>query len=175
MIWGKKNKKSWRIPCFVLIGFFSAQSIGIMINISPSVPMGIYIKKSTTDIKRGDIVAVCLNSFYTHYGLQRLYLKSPGQCNGAMPLIKQVLAIPGDHVKLLDDYILVNRKRYAYRTFYHDHQGKSLRVFPRGEYVSAHDYWLFGINNSHSWDSRYWGPIPRQKIITVLNSLFIWG
>lgn len=154
--------------CLILA---TAKFFGIIINTSPSMPPGIYVKKFTP-VKRGDIVAACLDIRHTQLGLQHHYLKSGFACNGAEPVIKKIIAIPGDAVQLTDQYIQVNQKFYFYPTFYHDSRGTPLEIFPRGNYPAQNDYWLLGTNNPRSWDSRYWGPVPSEQIIENLYPLF---
>lgn len=136
------------------------------------MPLGIYVKKFSA-VQRGDIVAVCLDSWHTQLGLQHHYLRPGATCNGSEPLIKKVVAIPGDDVQLTDHYIKVNQNFYFYPTFYQDNQGNPLAVFPRGIYQAQNKYWLLGTQNPHSWDSRYWGPINPEKIIENLYQLHL--
>ncbi len=161
------------VPGILFFIFSASQYLGVMINTSSSMPLGFYIK-SNAKINRGDIVAFCLQRRYTKTGLQNHYLKSGFECDGATPMIKQVIAIPGDHVRLADKYISVNNKIYFYATMHHDRLGRNLKSFPRGTYFSKNEYWLIGTHDPHSWDSRYWGPVQHQQIITRLTPLFYW-
>jgi conjugative transfer signal peptidase TraF len=167
------NKKILVIPGILFFIFSATQYFGVMINTSSSMPLGFYIKNNLK-INRGDIVAFCLQSSYAKIGLQHHYLKYGFKCDGARSLIKQVIAMPGDNVQLADEYISVNNKLYFYKTFHLDRQGRHLASFPRGTYFSKNEYWLIGVNDPHSWDSRYWGPVQRQQIISRLTPLFIW-
>jgi len=151
----------------LLVGWF----LGIRINTSPSMPLGVYIKKFSA-IQRGDIVAVCVDTRRRQFGLQRGYLKFGFGCDGVRPLIKQIIAVPGDQVELTDQYLRVNQTIYFYRTFYQDSHGNPLPVFPRGIYQSQTNYWLLGTHDPHSWDSRYWGPVDSKNIIENLHPLF---
>jgi conjugative transfer signal peptidase TraF len=170
------HKKFLLIPAIFLFIFMVNTQFGIMINTSPSMPLGLYFRIHSA-IHRGDIVATCLTLENTQLGLQRHYLKTGQICHGASPLIKQVIAVPGDFVTLTDEYLSVTNKltnnRYFYRTFYQDRHGKKLRVYPRGKFFSD-GYWLLGTHNRYSWDSRYWGPIPRELIIARLIPLLVW-
>lgn len=154
------------VAVFVVV-LAALKFFGVMINVSPSMPLGIYVKKFSA-IKRGDIVAICLDHQQAQLGLQRHYLKPGFACNGAQPLIKKVIAIPGDVVQLTDHSITVNGHVYFYPTFYQDSRGHSLSAFPRGIYKMSNSYWLLGTHNPHSWDSRYWGPVSAENIIENL-------
>jgi conjugative transfer signal peptidase TraF len=155
---------------YLIIALFVIASIIIMrkitINITSSMPLGLYIKQSG-DIKRGDIVLVCLSEAYKTIGLQRHYVIKGNKCDGMTPLIKKVIAIPGDKVTLTDEYIKVNEQKYFYLTYYYDSKKRALNVYPRGEYNQG--YWLIGANDKHSWDSRYFGPVKKWQILFKLN------
>ena len=162
-----KNKGWLFLPIFLLILVGICNIFAVMINTTASMPKGVYLKKFSK-IGRGDIVAVCLNDQQNKLGLIRHYLKTGTRCHGAEPLIKQIIAIPGDRVELTDQFIAVNSHIYFYPTFYQDRQGNPLAVFPRGIYL-ADSYWLIGIHSAYSWDSRYWGPVSAAQIIENLK------
>ena len=68
-------------------------------------------------------------------GLERHYLiQGNDDCDGMEPLIKKVVAVPGDHVVLTDAYVEVNGKQYAYPTLHHDSLNRELSTYPRGDY-----------------------------------------
>lgn len=130
--------------------------LGLIINITPSMREGLYLNKSSS-IKRGDIVAACIPNAYTELGIQRLYIGKGTACYGVMPIIKKVIALPGDNVVLTDHFIAVNGIQYPYKTEYSDSLGRPLTVYPRGHYPHTKGYWLIGTHSPHSWGSRYWG------------------
>jgi conjugative transfer signal peptidase TraF len=161
------------IIILLLIAAGVIQLSGIIINISPSMPLGIYVKK-LSPLQRGDVVAVCLDAARQKLGLQRGYLIPGFRCGQTQPLIKKIIAIPGDRVVLTDEIIRVNGKSFFYRRLPQDHQGLPLEAFPTGIYAPTHAYWLLGVYNTHSWDSRYWGPLPGNYIIENLQPLITW-
>jgi signal peptidase I len=124
------------------------------------------------EVHRGDIIVF-------HFPLQ------PGE-----HLVKRVIGIPGDRVRLIDSVVYVNgvaqREPYAvYRSSYPD----SFRdQFPTGAYtdpgvdsrwwlnvrrnlvdgelvVPAGHYFVLGDNRNNSRDSRYWGFVPQENIV----------
>lgn len=153
--------------------FFLVQSYGVCINVTPSMEEGIYIR-DINQIHRGDIVALCLADPYKTLGLIRGYVEKGRRCQGTDPLIKAVIAIPGDEVTLTDRFIRVNNVIYPYQTFYTDSLHRKLPVYPRGKYLHIQGYWLIGTHSACSWDSRYWGEIQANKILYKLKPLLTW-
>ena len=168
----RSSKHFWIIiSIFVLALAAIARFSGVIINTSSSMPVGLYIKHNGS-IQRNDIVLVCLPIPYREIALKRKYLEHGGICNGIDPVIKQVLAIPGDYVVLTNKFIEVNHKRYNYITKQRDRVGRLLISYPRSKFYT-NGYWVFGTNNPNSWDSRYWGPINKKQIISNLH--LVWS
>lgn len=110
--------------------------------------------------------------------------------NPHLHFVKRVIAVPGDHVRLIDKHVYVNgvRQNDAYATFkwaWHDPfrddfpDGglygdatstkwfvQARRLIDDGELVVPKDsYFVLGDNRDDSYDSRYWGFVPRQNIV----------
>ena len=155
---------------FVFLSIYCYYSF--IINITPSEPLGIYKIHQISEaaqIHRRDIVAVCLPSQYQDLGLKQGYLLSGIRCGKTAPLIKTVIAIPGDTVILKNNEITVNGKVLLYATKYIDSHGRKLEVFPRGVYKNVKTYWLIGTNDPNSWDSRYWGGVEQKQILFLIK------
>jgi signal peptidase I len=123
------------------------------------------------DICRGDIVVF-------HFPLE------PSQY-----LVKRVVGAPGDHIRLHDGIVYVNgtelREDYAMHkrhnldafrdNFPSQLWGGAMTVSWRSRlanYVSEGEvvvpqgqYFVMGDNRDYSWDSRYWGFVPRENIV----------
>lgn len=145
----------------------------LIINISSSLSPGFYIR-ATGSIEHGDIISFCLAKPSQTFGLQRGYLMSGQICHGSVPLLKEVIAVPGDDVALSMTSIIVNGKVYSAVTDLVDSQNRKLFIFPRGTYLHTSGYWLFGNNSVKSWDSRYWGPVQSFQIISKMKPLLTW-
>jgi len=163
--------------CFFLLPGFLLTSVtlacgiaGYRINLTSSMPLGIW--REITAIHRGSYVAACLapDSGAAQLAVERGYLPA-GQCLGGFaPLLKQIVAIPGDTVTLTDDQVCINDVLLrGSRALSEDSAGRPLVPYPRGTYrVPPGEYWLFATNLPQSFDSRYFGPVPESSI---LNSL----
>jgi conjugative transfer signal peptidase TraF len=166
-----------RYPIFLLIAFLVVASLvyksGLILNVTPSMKRGLYLSQKGI-IGRGDIVSACLIEPYKQVGIARNYIEKGEKCNGSDPLIKQVIAVPGDDVMLTDSYIEVNGDIYPYKTYYQDSLQRPLAVYPRGKYFKTKGYWLIGNHDMKSWDSRYWGPVSKEQIISKLKPVLTW-
>ncbi len=147
---------------------------GIRINLTPSMPLGLYYFSSSTP-RRGDIVAVCLPENIASEGLKRHYLFY-GHChdNGtmhSMAVLKQVIAVPDDEVIVGNTEIMVNGQIYTAPQQATDSNDLPITHFiHKSFYNYTTGYWLYGQNDPvHSWDSRYYGVIPREDIIGVFK------
>src|SRR5579864_691126 len=123
-------------------------------------------------IKRGDIVV-----FYFPVDASQF-------------LVKRVIGMPGDHVRLRDKIVYVNgqslQENYAvhkqwmpdgYRDNFPNQRGYSRDIDRHWRYelsnyvnggelvVPADHYFVLGDNRDNSLDSRYWGFVPRANIV----------
>ncbi len=172
-------RKKPRYGLFVFIVVFciflyAIKNMGIMLNVTPSIPIGIYKTHPPTAMQRGDIVALCLSDPDKEYGLTRHYIQMGTKCHDSDPLIKKIIAVPGDTVRLQDGFMVVNHQELLFKTYYKDNAQRSLKVFPRGLYQQTSGYWMIGDHSPYSWDSRYWGPIARNQILYKLSPLIVF-
>jgi len=152
---------------FILAAILAYQNF--IINVSPSEPLGVYRIIRDKEIQKGDKVALCLNIPLQEVGLKRGYLLPARRCQMTEPLIKTIVAVPGDAVILKNNEIIVNSKVLPYPTKYVDSHGRKLDVFPRGIYKNIKTYWLVGTNDPDSWDSRYWGGVEQKQILFLIR------
>lgn len=149
---------------------------GIRFNYTESMHIGFYKKTHGTTISNGDLVAVCLPNKIAEVGLNNHYL-ARGSCNNkSTPVLKKVIAAPGDSVSLNNQFITVDDLSYRAPRQLKDSRNLPVKKFIRnGNYQHIKTYWLYGENDPiHSWDSRYYGGITRQHIIGVYKPLLIF-
>src|SRR3990167_77315 len=149
-------KKFFLIPLFLFLLIAIFETVGIRFNYTESMPVGFYQKIHTAKIKDGDLAAVCLPNAIAIVGLKNYYL-ARGSCqNGSTPVLKKIVAVPGDHVVLSNQFIVVNKIFYYAPTQTKDPQNHAVKKFiSDGDYKHIHTYWLYGANDpQYSWDSR---------------------
>jgi len=123
--------------------------------------------------KRDDLVAFTapqLAPFFDASTLKRQWLVGThGQSQPGVVAIKQVIGIPGDHVRVDERGLWVNGVWRG--TLVHTRSGQRLAALGvratdlwRDEIVPPGHYWAWG-NNSRSFDSRYWGYIEYEQIL----------
>jgi conjugative transfer signal peptidase TraF len=148
--------------------------IGLRINSSPSLPIGLYV---TTDEGGANLAEFCPAEPFGHLAIARDY-RDAGNCrDGAAPLLKPVVARPADVVELSDRGIIVNGRilpNTAPITM--DTKGRPLSPWPFGRYVvQPGTVWVASSFNSRSFDSRYFGPVQISAIRHYLRPLLTAG
>jgi conjugative transfer signal peptidase TraF len=148
-----------------------ASVFGIRINTSYSLPMGLYM---TTSDLRGNLIEFCPAGHYATESSDRGY-RTSGFCpDGAVPLLKPIVAKPGDTVEISVAGIAVNGHLLPQTApVPKDRLCRRLEAWPNGRYsVAAGTVWVASSYNRGSYDSRYMGPIPTRLIRSRLKPLW---
>lgn len=158
------------VPIVSVIGWIG----GYRINTTPSEPLGLWrIVPLDRPVALGDLVAVCPPS----KGLfaearQRGYLRS-GLCqDGNGPLIKIVIALEGQRVEVVDRVSVDGRDVVMSRLLQVDGKGRALKPYPGG-IVPVGEVFLHSPY-SGSWDSRYFGPVPKSGILGLAQEVLTY-
>jgi conjugative transfer signal peptidase TraF len=169
-----KNKKSlWILGVFMVfcVVCYTLYKNGLAINVTSSMPKGIYWRDNSP-ILRGDLIAFCLPVKQQALGLKRHYLMKGSRCELSEPLIKKVIAVPGDSIVLTMDTIIVNGHNMAYTTHSQDSKKRPIPFYPRGVYLT-NGYWVIGTSSPKSWDSRYFGSLTDNAILWKMKPIWI--
>lgn len=158
----------------VLVGCFQfCDHIGLRINNSPSLPLGLYV---TTKDARAQLVEFCPAEPFAHMASARGY-REAGSCpDGAEPLLKPIVATSGDVVEYASDGISVNgRLLQNTAPLATDTRQRTLTPWPFGRYVVQRDtVWVASSFNPRSFDSRYFGPVQISAIRDHVRAFLIW-
>jgi conjugative transfer signal peptidase TraF len=145
----------------------TAAAFDVRWNWSRSLPMGLYrIDRSAASIETGDVVVMCPPAAVAALALERGYL-ARGNCpEGSQPLLKLILGFD-DAVSVSEQGFSVAGKLVPFtQPRPTDSEGRSLERWQgRGTGV-----WVAGPN-PWSWDSRYWGPVDRSRILAKARRL----
>lgn len=145
--------------------------LGIRFNLTESLPQRVFI---VTNDDSAPIVEFCPQGPAARLSIERGY-RRPGICaDGGAPLLKPVVARPGDVVEVSSNGIMVNGKllrNSAPRA--KDSRGRPLNSWPEGTYVVAAGFiWVVSQYHPLSFDSRYYGPVPIALIRHHLRPLW---
>lgn len=160
--------KRFTLPILALGCAASVQGIllgtGIVINDTPSLPEGIYRKKNAP-VEKGCFVL---------FRLPASELSSRSYARES--LIKQVAAMEGDRVRISVEGVSVNGRLLANSApLPADRDGLPLPQLALGDYtVGAGEVLTMSTYNPRSFDSRYFGLVPRESIIAVVAPVFTW-
>jgi len=163
-------------PLWILLAVALAGSVttfaGLRVNLTTSMPLGLY-RIHRGEVTAGTVVALCLSKEQGEYALQRGYLGS-GRCPGRVtPVMKRVGAVGGDVVRITDNSVQVNGRFLQTAGPEFDRLERRLHALPAGRYeLSPTELWVYS-ENAHSWDSRFFGPVPRSNVLGAVDPLWI--
>ena len=172
-----RRRNRWLVGIALLMVSLVAipNAAGIRINVSDSVARGLWITTPRAATV-GAYVLICpppTALFGT--ARERGYLPR-GHCPGGFaPLMKQVVAIEGDQVDIGAEGMRINGRllpRSAPRQ--RDGAGRALVAWPAGAFnVAAGEVVLYGSGTPYSFDARYFGPLPRELIRSVIEPVLL--
>ena len=155
---------------FLLLVFNFFEYAPFTINLSPSVPCGIYFvipKILQADYQKGDMVLFEVPAKIKQFMTQREYIDKNTY------LLKQIQALEGDTYYVDDKAIYVNDE-YVGDISTRDSLGRS--IIPQyGKHHVNKGYFLpIGLNNKNSYDGRYFGEVPIKNIKNKVIPLIIF-
>lgn len=157
----------------LLAMFAVSWSAGLRINLTKSLPLGLYRIEHGAPT-RGALVLACLPPIIAAFAHKRGYVARGGRCSGGtVPIGKAVMAVPGDTVIVTAAGVQVNGEAVPNsRPLVRDRHGRPILAPPLGiHHVDEGQRWLFATS-PRSFDSRYFGPISEQYILTVMRPVW---
>ncbi len=148
------------------VAYNSLDRGGLRFNAEQSMPLGAYWFTPGA-VSRGAIVQSCLPRRLADYALRRRYLVTGGSCSdGVVPVVKILAATSADRIVIADAGVTINGRLWpmsARRPVDSSGRRVDLRL-PSGAYACAADQVFLMGENQRSWDSRYWGCVPRTTV-----------
>jgi conjugative transfer signal peptidase TraF len=127
-------------------------------NASESVPLGLYSVESVDTLAVTNLVVAMPPKPLATFLAERGYLPI------GVPLIKRILALPGQSVCRSELGISVNGIEMG-AALAHDRRGRALPVWHGCRVIAQGEVFLMNWDEPASLDSRYFGPIPLHAIV----------
>ena len=140
----------------------------IVINTSPSVAPGLYVR-SSEEPAVGKLVDFCIPPAARAYVLGRT-----GNSGENWYILKPIFAGPGDRINTTGDWLVINDQRIAPMPPNFDSAGRPLPVWRENRKLGRDEFFVFSARIPNSFDSRCYGPITRPAISSVRTPLFTW-
>jgi len=139
----------------------------LVYNATDSVPRGFYVIAAQPP-GVGDLILTRLPASAARLAAERGYLPA------GVPLIKPIAASYGDHVCVRDGKVRINGHVVA-RTLAADSKDRPLAAWSGCRLLAEGEWFLLSTDNPASFDSRYFGPIPRIAAYGLAVPLWVWG
>lgn len=161
----------------------AALHVGLRLNLTPSLPLGVY-QTTAGPVTPGALVVACLPDSVAELASQRGYIArgrahdAERTCPGGVePIGKLVLAVGGDTVEVREAGLRVNGRDVPRSgRFPRDAEGRLVPRIGAGVHVvHAGDLWLIATVHRRSFDSRYFGPVPIDNVLSVIQPVWVWG
>ncbi|MBV8634295.1 MAG: conjugative transfer signal peptidase TraF [Burkholderiaceae bacterium] len=159
----------------VAIGL-ACYAAGMRVNTSKSIALGIYWT-SAEPVRKGAYVLLCPPQVGVIEEARRRGYLAYGFCPGNYGyLMKKVFAVAGDTVDIGDAGVSVNDLLLPFSMpLKHDTAGRPLPRYQASHFVIGNsELLLMSDASSTSFDGRYFGPVNRSQIKTVIVPVFTW-
>ena len=144
--------------------WIDAQRPIVLVNESPSLPRGLYVRDEDAAVSRGTVVAL------RQPAAARAYLKRWGMPADTL-LIKRVAAVSGDAVCAADGMLQAPERTVAVRA--RDLAGLPLPHWTGCRRLGPGEVFLLG-DTPTSFDGRYFGPLRTGQLTGVYKETLTW-
>lgn len=163
-------RKRVGVFCLCLLAtavFFQSLSYLFFLNITDSLPLGLYLRIPGREFQCGDYIV------YEPSGEVRRMVADYGWGDGNHVFLKQIGAVAGEHYAIHEEtHEFTVEGMCRGRVFDTDAQGHPLPRL-RGEFIVPQGHILPVATNPRSFDGRYTGTIPVDSIQTKVIPLWI--
>ncbi|WP_440617200.1 signal peptidase I [Cysteiniphilum sp. 6C5] len=144
---------------YALLWLLKVLHIGFIQQLTPSMPEGWYFTYPVADYHKGDNVVFIPNQQTEHYILTRKWLPRN------IPLLKKIVGVPGDLLCIKGQNVYIN-EQWIGKIYQTDGKGNMLPVFQFCGKIPKGRYFMQGVANPHSFDSRYYGLVDKSQIMS---------
>jgi conjugative transfer signal peptidase TraF len=163
--------RNWKIS-LIALGVVAVISIWanrqIVINTSPSVQPGLYVRSSDPP-RVGAIVDFRIPPMAQEYIHERT-----GNDGENWYILKPIAAGPGDRIDTTGDWVIINGHRLAPMPPAEDSAGRPLPTWREARVLGADEFFVFSDRIPNSFDSRCYGPIRRWQVEAVRKPIITW-
>jgi conjugative transfer signal peptidase TraF len=149
-----------------LLSTVGARSTHYIWNASASVPIGLYRLRPTGNLFVTELVAVQPPEPLATFLESRRYLPR------GIPLLKRVLALPGQTV-CRDQLSITIDKTWVGEARERDSRGRPLPIWQGCRVIADGEVFLMNSQSADSLDGRYFGALPTSAIIGKAEPLWI--
>ncbi|MEJ0094062.1 MAG: S26 family signal peptidase [Methylocella sp.] len=152
----------------VMVTYFATMAIGVSAfvhpapkliwNASASVPIGLYRVQPAGDLQVTELVVVRPPAPLANFLAERGYLPK------SVPLLKRILALPGQTVCRSGRTITVDSTVMG-EALDHDRRGRDLPAWQGCRVIAEGQVFLMNWQSEDSLDGRYFGPLPATSIV----------
>lgn len=154
----------------------AAYAIGLRVNTTKSIPVGIYMT-SSRPVQKGAYVLFCPSQIRIFEEARERGYIGAGFCPGGYGyMMKRILAAKKDTVTVNKDGVRVNNVLLVHSApLATDSAGRPLPIFQADGYtLNSSELLLMSDVSGTSFDGRYFGPINNSQIVTVIRPVFTW-
>ncbi len=141
--------------------------VRLVYNATASVPLGWYVVVPVQEAGVGDVVLARLPSSAAALADRRQYLPQ------SVPILKRVGAVAGQSVCVRNRVLRIDRE-LPVRLLERDGLGRPLTPWRGCRELKLDELFLVSHDSPASFDSRYFGPIPRRLVIGRAVALWTW-
>ncbi|MCL4792895.1 MAG: S26 family signal peptidase [Gammaproteobacteria bacterium] len=141
--------------------------VRLVYNATASAPLGWYVVVPVQEAGVGDVVLARLPRSAAALAGQRQYLPQ------SVPILKRVGAVAGQWVCVRDRVLRIDRE-LPVRLLERDGLGRSLTPWSGCRALNIDELFLLSHDSPASFDSRYFGPIPKRFVIGRAVALWTW-
>jgi len=157
---------------FALLGFACAAIFPVspkfIWNASASVPIGLYAIRPAGTLRVTELVVVRPPAALASFLDARRYLPK------GVPMLKRILALPGQTVCRVDRTITVDGVAMG-DALANDRSGRVLPIWRGCRVVAGDEVFLMNWQSEDSFDGRYFGPLSASTIVGRADPLWTRG